>query len=119
MKMISSTRITSTIGVMLMSLLSPPDVPTFIPMAVTPCGRRSSGAARLVPYSDDADAAETGLVDHSHQAAHLLVLEPTVGLDDHFLVRRGVVGVLELRFEMVVGNPVLSHEDAAIGLYGH
>src|SRR5688500_5013667 len=101
MKMISSTRITSTMGVMLMSLLTPPDAPTFIAMVLSSFGKRSSGAARLVLLGGDADAAEAGFVDRLHQLPHLLVLEPLVGLDDHFLVRvRGVL-FLEPGLEVV------------------
>src|SRR4051794_12678765 len=114
MKMISSTSTTSTRGVMLISLRTPPVELMFIAMAVTPSayygGLGAAGAHRLL-LGHHAHMAEAGLVDHLHQRAHVLVLQAPVGLDHHVLVRRRVVDLGQRGLQALLGHPVLVDEN--------
>src|SRR4051812_20952298 len=103
MKMISSTSTTSTRGVMLISLRTPPVELMFIAIAETPPGRRPSGAgARRLLLGHHTHMAEAGLVDHLHQRAHVLVLQTPVGLDHHVLVRGRIVHLGERRLQALL-----------------
>src|ERR1700730_18033616 len=119
MKMMSRTSTTSSRGVMLISLRIPP-APPLVSIAMTGLrslkGRGLGAARRLALHlvHHQPHPAEAGLVEHLHDLAHPLVLEPPVALDHHRLVGALVRDVLERRRQAVVRYPVLVDVDVAV-----
>ena len=81
--------------------------------SATPPARRRR---RLLLLGDQTDAAEAGLVDELHQAAHVLVLQAPVGLDHHVLVRGRGVDLGQRGLQVLLRHPVLVDEDRAVRL---
>src|SRR5262245_34346969 len=91
MKMMSSTRTTSTRGVTLISeLMAPFPLPTAMPM-LSSLDSLDAGNTRL--FGHDPHAREAGLVDHHHDVLDLAIRQALVTLQGDALVGIALVGL--------------------------
>src|SRR3954449_9239164 len=135
MKMISSTSTTSTNGVMLISLRTPPPLlppnPIFAPVLSAECwvlrtqhsgpSTRSNPMlrdllARLLVLRQECDLREARFVGGLHHHPHLAVVDPLVRLQHDVAVRILLMLRGHVLRHIAVGDPVLTDEDRAVGL---
>src|SRR5258706_216871 len=109
--MISSTSTTSTSGVMLISERTP-EPPPLNAMSALP--RRDLRAGLLV-LRQDSHLREAGVIGGLHHHAHLAEVDALVGLERQRARLVLVVLRLHVLRHVLVGNPVLTDEDRAVG----
>src|SRR3954467_8932533 len=125
MKMISSTSTTSTSGVMLISLRTPP--PLLPPNPIEPPGclvtQQLSNSnpmfrdllARLLVLRQERDLREARVVRGLHHHSHLAVIDPLVRFQHHVAVRILLMFRGDVRRQIAIRDPVLSDEHRAVG----
>src|SRR5919108_1145711 len=108
MKMIRSTRTTSTNGVTLISDRIEPLPPTCMGL-----GSLSRGFLRL---RDQADVVEADLAAGLEDVEHVPVFHETIALDRDLAIGRPFVNLLERRLHLVLANDVRTEIDRAVRL---
>src|SRR5687768_13011360 len=97
MKMMRSTRTTSTNGVTLMSDLIEPLPPTCMGLDLS---------ARLLRLGDQSDVVEAHLATGLEHVEHIAVLDLTVALDRNLTIRRPLLNLLQRGFHLILPDHV-------------
>src|SRR5512140_173542 len=113
MKMMRSTRTTSTSGVTLISDLGPSPPPMSMLMILTP-----RPLLLGLFFGDETHVLESGVLDHPHDVLDVTEVQALVGLDEHVLVGGALAQLLHLRGEFLVREPLRVDEDGLVGLHG-